>query len=251
MGGGESGAVTMSVDAEPAIPRHVAIIMDGNGRWAQSRGLPRIEGHRAGAESVRRVVRACSELGIGYLTLYAFSTENWRRPKAEVARLMRLFDAFLKERLTDLHEYRIRLNTIGEVERLPAYVRRSLARVMHATQNNDAGVLTLAVSYGARAEITTAARRLAQKVQAGELTPEDITEEAIGEHLYTCSLPDPDLVIRTAGEMRLSNFLLWQASYAEFWVTPALWPDFDEALFHQAVSDYGQRCRRFGRVTNA
>jgi len=241
----------MSVDPALEIPRHVAIIMDGNGRWAQQRGLPRIEGHRAGAESVKRVVEACSELGVRYLTLYAFSTENWRRPTVEIAELMRLFDRFLKERLSELQKHKIRLNAIGELGKLPGYVRSSLSRVMAATRDNDDGVLTLAVSYGARAEITTAFRRLAEKVKAGELAPEDITEDLVSDHLYTSSMPDPDLVIRTAGEMRLSNFLLWQASYAEFWVTPTCWPDFDAALFRQAISDFAQRSRRFGKVTNA
>ena len=233
------------------VPEHVAIIMDGNGRWARRQGKPRMEGHKAGAESVRRVVEACSELGVRYLTLYAFSTENWRRPAAEVYELMRLLERFLAEHLEDLERRGIRLNAIGELDRLPLPVRRGLARVMEATRDNDKGVLTLALSYGSRAEIVAAARSIADDVQRGVLTPEQVDEEELASRLYTADLPDPDLIIRTAGEMRLSNFLLWQASYAELWVTEKTWPEFDGDLFRQAVDDYGRRERRFGKIPHA
>jgi undecaprenyl diphosphate synthase len=233
------------------IPGHVAIIMDGNGRWARERGLPRSEGHRAGAESVRRVVEACNEFGVRYLTLYAFSTENWRRPASEVRALMSLLGRFLEERTADLQRYGIRLQAIGEVERLPALVRRKLDKTMAATATNTRGVLTLALSYGSRAELVRAARRLAERVQRGELAPEQITEEAFGRELYTAGMPDPDLIIRTANERRLSNFLLWQGSYAELWVTPVCWPDFGREQFLEALTDYTHRVRRYGGVADA
>lgn len=232
------------------IPRHVAIIMDGNGRWASERGLSRSEGHRAGAESVRRVVEACNEFGVHYLTLYAFSTENWRRPATEVRTLMSLLGRFLRERTVDLQRYGIRLQVIGEVERLPGMVRRKLEQTMAETAANRRGVLTLALSYGSRAELVRAARLLAERVQRGELAPEQITEEAISRALYTADMPDPDLIIRTANERRLSNFLLWQASYSELWVTPVCWPDFGREQFIEALTDYTARVRRYGGVTD-
>ena len=233
------------------IPRHVAIIMDGNGRWAGERGLSRSAGHRAGAESVRRVVEACNEFGVEYLTLYAFSTENWRRPVGEVRTLMSLLGRFVEERTADLQRYGIRLQTIGEVERLPARVRRKLEQAMAQTAANTQGVLTLALSYGSRAELIRAARRLAEAVQRGELLPEQITEESFSRELYTADMPDPDLIIRTANERRLSNFLLWQGSYAELWVTPVCWPDFGREQFLEALTDYTCRVRRYGGVVDA
>ncbi|MBN2448928.1 MAG: isoprenyl transferase [Lentisphaeria bacterium] len=233
------------------IPRHVAIIMDGNGRWARERGLPRSEGHRAGAESVRRVVEACNEFGVHYLTLYAFSTENWQRPKSEVQTLMRLLRQFLEDRSSDLQRHCIRLDVIGEMNRLPAAVQRRLRKVMDETSANTNGVLTLALSYGSRAELVRAARALAAKVSAGDLKVGDIDERRFAAELYTAGLPDPDLVIRTAGEQRLSNFLLWQASYAEFWVTSACWPDFGREHFLDALRDFSRRQRRFGGVADA
>ncbi len=232
-------------------PRHVAIIMDGNGRWASERGLPRSAGHRAGAESVRRVVEACSEFGVKYLTLYAFSTENWSRPVGEVRALMRLLKDFLEERTADLHRYHIRLQAIGEIERLPAGVRRKLSEAMAATADYRKGTLTLALSYGSRAELTRAARCLAERVQQGRLRPDQITEAAMESCLYTAGQPDPDLIIRTANERRLSNFLLWQASYAELWVTPVCWPDFTREHFLEALQDYSRRVRRFGGLDDA
>jgi undecaprenyl diphosphate synthase len=233
------------------VPRHIAIIMDGNGRWAQERGLPRIEGHKAGAESVRCVVEACSDMGVEYLTLYAFSTENWKRPVSEIRQLMKLLATFLDDRLADLVKNRIRLNAIGDLDRLPAYVRSRLNKVIARTRNFEKGTLTLALSYGARAEIVSGVRAIAERVRAGELTPEAIDERVIDNHLYTAGLPDPDLIIRTANERRLSNFLLWQASYAEFWFTEVKWPDFRAEHLSAAIEDFGRRKRRFGGLNHA
>jgi undecaprenyl diphosphate synthase len=225
--------------------------MDGNGRWAQARGLPRSAGHRAGARSVTRVVEACAELKIPFLTLYAFSTENWHRPPAEVNELMNLLVRFLRDRERDLHRYKLRLTTIGQIERLPANVQAALQRVVDATAHYTAGTLTLALSYGARDEILAAVRQATADVVAGRLRPEEIDEARFSQYLDTRDMPDPDLIIRTSGEMRLSNFLLWQASYAEFFVTPTLWPDFGREEFRKALLHYSQRDRRFGGLQNA
>ncbi len=230
------------------MPRHVAVIMDGNGRWAQSRGLPRSEGHRAGAESVRRILNACTEFGIPYLTLYAFSTENWKRPKAEVDTLMKLLCDFLKAREKDLHKNKTRLLAIGQIERLPEKSRTVLEKVIASTATYTERTLILALSYGSRDEIVRAAQALARRVKAGTLEPEAITEELFAGALMTAGIPDPDLLVRTSGEMRLSNFLLWQLSYAEIVVTPCLWPDFDRAQFLLVLEEYGRRIRRFGGV---
>ena len=232
-------------------PRHVAIVMDGNGRWAQERGLPRSEGHRAGTAAVQRVVEACQEFGIRYLTLYAFSTENWKRPAGEIRALMGLLREFLDERLEDMLKKGIRLNVIGQTARLPRFVRSRLQRVMERTAGGTEGTLTLALSYGSRSEITDAVRQIATAAQAGSLDPKDITEATVAAHLYTAGLPDPDLVIRTAGEKRLSNFLMWQLSYAEFWFTDRCWPEFDRDLLQQALDEFGHRQRRFGGLRNA
>jgi len=237
--------------AKLRLPQHVAIIMDGNGRWARRRGLPRIEGHRRGAESVRRVIEVCAEARIRYLTLYAFSTENWKRPPEEIRELMQLLKRFLEQHRPDLDRYQVRLNVIGQLERLPEDVRDILSTLCRETRDHDKGVLTLALSYGSRTEITEAVRTIASKVAEGRLRVEDITEQTVAAHLYTADLPDPDLIIRTSGELRLSNFLLWQASYAELWVTPTLWPDFGEREFIQALEDYSRRQRRFGGVEDA
>ena len=234
--------------ASLTMPRHVADIMDGNGRWAQARGLPRSEGHRAGAKSVQRILKACAEFGIPYLTLYAFSTENWQRPKAEVDTLMRLLRTFLADREKDLHKNKTRLLAIGQLERLPEKTRTVLEKVIAATAQYTEQTLILALSYGGRDEIVRATQALARRVQAGTLAPEAITEETLGGALMTAGIPDPDLLIRTSGEMRLSNFMLWQLSYAEIVVTPCLWPDFDQAEFKQALAEYGRRGRRFGAV---
>ena len=230
------------------VPVHVAIIMDGNGRWATSRGLPRIRGHQVGAESVRAVLRACKQAGVKYLTLYAFSVENWIRPKDEISGLMSLLRRFLRKDEQELHENRVRLRVIGRMGDLPASVQAELKRVMTATEHYDDGVLTLALSYGGRAELVDAVRKIAGQVRKGELEPESIDEKVIAQHLYAPDIPDPDLMIRTSGEMRISNFLLWQLSYAELYVTDVLWPDFREPEFMKAIEDYGRRQRRFGDI---
>jgi len=229
-------------------PTHVAIIMDGNGRWAQKKGLPRIEGHRAGAKAVQAVMRACRETGVRYLTLYAFSTENWSRPKSEIMGLMELLVQFINENEPELHKNQVRLRTIGRFNDLPSAVQFVLNRVIKATANYDRYNLILALSYGARDEITRAARIIAQKAKSGELDPETIDESTISRHLFTEGIPDPDLLVRTSGEMRLSNFLLWQVSYAELYVTETLWPDFNEKDFAVALAAYARRQRRFGGV---
>jgi len=222
--------------------------MDGNGRWAKQRNLPRVEGHRHGAESVKAVVKAAGELGIKYLTLYAFSVENWNRPKEEVDALMDYLQRFLQEEHGELNKHNIRLEVIGQIYRLPEPVQKQLKRTMHQTSRNNGLVLILALSYSGRAEIVEATRAIAAKVRRGEIDPEEITEQVIAQHLYTRNIPDPDLLIRTSGEMRISNFLLWQISYAELVVTPTLWPDFRRPQFIQALEEYARRHRRFGGV---
>jgi undecaprenyl diphosphate synthase len=249
-----NGNHTVSPDgAEPrgaavALPAHVAIIMDGNGRWAVSRGLPRILGHRAGAEAVRRVTEASRALGIRTLTLYAFSWENWSRPGDEVRELMGLLHEFILRELPTLQAQQIRLRAIGRLEQLPQPVREELQRVARATAGNDRMTLTLALSYGGRQELVDAMRAIGRAIAAGRLAPEQIDEALIGAHLYAPDLPDPDLVIRTSGEQRLSNFLLWEASYAELYMTPTLWPDFGRDELLDAIRVYQQRERRFGRT---
>ena len=228
------------------VPRHVAVIMDGNGRWAKQRGRPRLFGHRAGAESLRAVLRACRDHGVEYLTVYAFSTENWVRPKDEVGGLMSLLKTFLKKDEHELHENQVRLRVTGRIEDLPRSVRTELERVMEATKAYTRWHLILALSYGGRTEITDAVRAIARKVKAGELEPEAVDETVISRHLYLPDVPDPDLMIRTSGELRLSNFLLWELSYAEFYFTDTLWPDFREPQFAEALAEYSRRQRRFG-----
>jgi len=222
--------------------------MDGNGRWARQRGLPRIKGHEAGAESVRAVLRAARESGVKYLTLYAFSSENWVRPPAEVQGLMRLLRKFLREEEDELHANRVRLRAIGRLRDLPPPVRRELKRVMRATESYAARQLILALSYGGRVEIVDAVRSIARKVSEGDLQPGRIQEKTIRAHLYAPDVPDPDLMIRTSGELRLSNFLLWQLSYAELYFTDVLWPDFREEHFRAALEEYARRERRFGDI---
>ena len=224
---------------------HLAIIMDGNGRWAKARGLPRTEGHRAGGETVRRVLQYCRNAGIRYLTLYAFSVENWKRPKEEVDALMNLLVAYLAGEESMLHQNQVRLRIMGRREDLPERAQAALKHVEEATAHYDRQLI-LCLSYGGRTEIVTAAQRLAQRVAVGELSPEAIDEAAFAEQLYLPDVPDPDLIVRTSGEMRLSNFLLWQASYAELYVTPVLWPDFSEADFKAALDSFEQRNRRYG-----
>ena len=236
------------MDDTPRTPRHIAIIMDGNGRWAAARGLPRVLGHRSGAEAVRRVVEASCELGVKALTLYAFSWENWDRPAAEIRELMGLLDEFVRGETPTLLANRIRLRAIGRLGQLPADVLGNLRRAIAQTAHFDRMTLTLALSYGGRQEIVDAARRLAERVRAGELAPAQIDEALFAEHLSTAGLPDPDLVIRTSGEQRLSNFLLWQSSYTEIYVTQKLWPDFAKEDLVDAIAEYERRERRFGRT---
>ncbi len=222
--------------------------MDGNGRWAKERHLPRVEGHRNGVESVRAVVRAAGEVGVKYLTLYAFSVENWNRPKEEVDTLMQYLARFLKSEIAELNRNNVRLEAIGQIYRLPEFVQEQLRKSKAALARNSGLTLILALSYGGRTEIIEAARGIAQKVKDGQLEPAEINEQLVSQHLYTSPYPDPDLLIRTSGEMRISNFLLWQISYAELVVTPTLWPDFLKAQFFEALEEYTQRHRRFGLV---
>lgn len=230
------------------LPRHVAIIMDGNGRWAKSRLLNRIKGHEKGADAVRRIVRTCRNLNIAVLTLYAFSTENWQRPASEVKALMGLLKKFLRGEEQELKENNIRLGVIGQVQRLPADVRVVIDRVRASTAANDGLLLNLALSYGGRTELTEMVRAIAAKVADGRLNLDAIDEAVVCDHLYTSGLPDPDLMIRTSGEMRISNFLLWQMAYTEIYVTPTLWPDFSSEEFTAILKAYQQRERRFGKV---
>jgi len=236
----------LSPPALANLPTHVAIIMDGNGRWAKERHLPRVEGHRMGAESVRILVRTAGELGIRYLTLYAFSIENWNRPKDEVDTLMKYLARYLKNEIGELNRNNVRLEAIGQIYRLPEFVQTQLRDTRAALSKNNGLTLILALSYGGRTEIVEAVRALARKVKSGTIEPEEINEQAVSQHLYTYNYPDPDLLIRTSGEMRVSNFLLWQISYTELVVTPTLWPDFRKPQFYQALEEYTRRHRRFG-----
>jgi undecaprenyl diphosphate synthase len=222
--------------------------MDGNGRWAKARLMGRIKGHEKGAQTVREIVRASRELGIRILTLYAFSTENWQRPPKEISALMALLNSFLKTERDELVTQNIRLNAIGQIERLPENVRRRLAETMAQTRDNDGMLLNLALSYGGRDEILRAVRLIADRVRDGDLDPGQITAETVSDNLYTHSMPDPDLMIRTSGEMRISNFLLWQIAYAEIYVTPTLWPDFGAEEYLDIIREYQGRERRFGKV---
>ena len=230
----------------PEIPRHIAIIMDGNGRWAHERGKPRRDGHRAGAESVREAIDGCKELGVEFLTLYAFSSENWNRPADEVSALMDLLDRFLDEKEKDLDKQNVRLLTIGQLERLPEKTRRKLDRLRQRTKDYTELTLVLALSYGSREEIVRAARALVADAAAGSIDPESIDCTAFEARLETAGIPDPDLLIRTSGEMRVSNFLLWQISYAEIVILQKNWPDFRKQDLHDSVAEYQRRHRRFG-----
>ena len=240
--------ITLSPQAKAAVPTHVAIIMDGNGRWAKQRHLPRVEGHRNGVESVRAIVRAAGEVGVKYLTLYAFSVENWSRPKDEVDTLMLYLARFLKNEIGELNKSNVRLAAIGQIYRLPEFVQEQLKKTKAALAKNTGLTLILALSYGGRTELVEAVRSIGQKIKDGELEPAEINEQLISENLYTRHYPDPDLLIRTSGEMRISNFLLWQISYSELVVTPTLWPDFRKAQFFEALEEYTRRNRRFGLV---
>lgn len=232
------------------LPQHIAIIMDGNGRWAEKHGKKRIEGHRQGAEAVRTVVRACRELGIPYLTLFAFSTENWYRPYDEVRGLMRLLRLYVNSEVEELVKTDIRLNVIGDLSSLGKSVWRSLQSAMKETEMCKSMTLNLALSYGGRDEIVRAARKLAHDAKTGLIAPDDIDEETFSRYLYTAGIPDPDLLIRTSGELRISNFLLWQCAYTEFYFTDVLWPDFTKEDLLVAISEYKKRERRFGRTGN-
>jgi len=228
------------------LPRHIAVIMDGNGRWAQRQGLPRIEGHRRGATSVRRVPEECARLGIEQLTLYCLSSENWKRPAQELEFLMHLLQQYMIEERAGIMEHKIRVVVIGRREGLPEDVVRDMDQTVAMSAGNTGLRLCLAINYGSRAELVDAARQVAARVQRGEIRPEEITEQTLDSCLYTAGMPEVDLLIRTAGEMRVSNFLLWQISYAELWVTPLCWPEFDEELLHEALRDFASRRRRFG-----
>ena len=228
------------------IPSHIAIIMDGNGRWARRRGLIRIRGHEKGTESVREITRECAKKHLKQLTLYAFSSENWKRPKREVNLLMKLLKEYLIKERKEIEENNIRLTAIGRINELPEDVQRELTISMEESKNNTGMVLCLALNYGGRTEIVDAAKEIMRKVKEGKLRLDEITEETFREHMYMPDMPDPDLLIRTGGEMRISNFLLWEVSYAELWVTPVYWPDFRKTHLEEAIRDYANRERRFG-----
>lgn len=239
--GGESASVE-----KLRMPKHVAVIMDGNGRWAQARGLPRVEGHRKGANTVRRISEACRELGVSYLTLYCFSNENWKRPKEELSFLMSLLKTYLVQERPTLIKNDIRLTIIGRRVGIPDEVQAEMDRSVELSQNGKALTLCLAINYGSRQEIVDAVRSIVSKVRNGVLDPAAIDESLIASHLYTAGMPDPDLLIRTSGEMRISNYLLWQISYSELWITDKPWPEFDKADLVEAIADYNKRDRRFG-----
>ena len=238
----------LSPQAQQVLPKHVAIIMDGNGRWAKQRKLPRTVGHRRGLESLRTVVRTASRLGIQYLTLFTFSAENWNRPKSEVDTIMRYLSRFLRTEIPEFNSYNVQLDAIGQIDRLPEKVQDQLAKTKEILSKNDGLTMVLALSYGARQELIDATKAIAVKVQKGELTPHQIDESTLSNHLYTRDIPDPELLIRTSGEMRISNFLLWQISYAELVITETLWPDFRAPQLYEALEAYAKRHRRFGKV---
>jgi undecaprenyl diphosphate synthase len=228
------------------VPRHVAIIMDGNGRWAQRQNMPRIKGHRRGVETVRKITEECAHLGIGQITLYCLSSENWKRPQQEIDFLMHLLKQYMIEERTTIMDNNLRVRMVGRRANIPDQVLQELDRTVEMSQQNSGMWLNLAINYGSRAELVDAVQQIGQEVAEGSLSPDEINEDTISSHLYTAGFEDPDLLIRTAGEMRVSNFLLWQISYAEIWVTEKCWPEFDEATLHQAISDFAQRNRKFG-----
>ena len=230
------------------LPKHVAIIMDGNGRWAKKRALNRVRGHEVGAESVREIVRTSREIGISWLTLYAFSEENWQRPKYEIQILMKLLKRFLRSELDEMLENGIRFETIGRTAKLPEDVQKVLQETIEKTSPNGDMVLTLALSYGGRQEISDAFKRIAKRIESGDMTYEEITEQLISDSLYTADMPDPDLLIRTSAEYRISNFLLWQIAYSEIYITPTLWPEFRKEEYLKAIEEYQTRERRFGGI---
>jgi undecaprenyl diphosphate synthase len=227
-----------------SVPHHIGVIMDGNGRWAQEHGLPRLEGHRAGTENIRRLLRSCGEYGIKIVTIYAFSTENWYRPSNEVRGLIGILERVLEKEVENLHQEGVKLRHVGEVEGLPDRLRKAVLDAIELTKNNDRLILNVAFNYGGRAEIVRAVKRLLED----NPDPNEIDEELFGGYLYTAGLPDPDLIVRTGGEMRLSNFLIWQSAYAEYYSTPTFWPDFDKEELTKALQAYARRERRFGRL---
>lgn len=230
------------------LPRHVAVIMDGNGRWAQRQGLPRIMGHRRGVDTLKELLRCCRDWGVGALTAYAFSTENWGRPLEEVEFLMTLFERVLRQELREMMQEDVRINFVGNLSALPKSLQAEIERSMESTRHNKGIHFTVATNYGGRQEILQACRSIAQLVQQGQVNPDQIDESLFERHLYTAGACDPDLLIRTSGEMRISNFLLWQMAYAEIYITETLWPDFDRTEFHRALSSYQKRDRRFGKL---
>lgn len=227
------------------LPQHIAMIMDGNGRWARQRGLPRLAGHRAGTENIHSIVKTCSDRGIRYLTLYAFSTENWSRPSAEVHGLMKILGEFIDRKTRDLHQEGVHIRHLGDLTGISESLKKKVHYALDLTMQNTGLTLSIAFNYGGRADIV----RAVQALVAQGVPPEDITDKAIASHLSTSGLPDPDLVIRTSGEWRLSNFLIWETAYSEYWTTPIYWPDFGPEQLHQAINDYAQRERRFGGIT--
>lgn len=250
MGSSPDHTSTKAPGSPATAPRHIAIIMDGNGRWAQSRGLPRVEGHRRGVEALRRTVDAASAMGVQFLTVYSFSIENWRRPAAEVSDLMGLIKFFIRRDLAELHRNGVRIRVIGTPDDVPSDVGALLDEAQETTRNNRGLNLVIAFNYGSRQEIVQAARRIAEAVAAGTMRPEDVTESAFVKRLYTADIPDPDLIIRTSGELRLSNFLLWQSAYSEFVFTPVLWPDFGAADLQSAIDVFRHRERRYGGLSS-
>jgi undecaprenyl diphosphate synthase len=234
-------------DQSQKIPEHIAIIMDGNGRWAEARGLPRLEGHQAGTENLRQIIRGCVEFGIKYLTIYAFSTENWGRPKEEVEGLMAILELFLDRELSELCAEGVRICHLGRLDAMPEKVRHKVENSMQLTCSNNRLILNVAWNYGGRDEIVYAI----QKIIKDNLEPQDITESLVSQYLFTKGIPDPDLIIRTSGEMRISNFLIWQSAYAEWYITPTLWPDFNKNELEKAIKTYSQRDRRFGKVSGS
>jgi undecaprenyl diphosphate synthase len=243
---------TLPLDLDPQkLPRHVAVIMDGNGRWAAQRNFPRIAGHRQGARTLKELLRCCKDWGIPVLTAYAFSTENWLRPPEEVDFLLTLFERLLRQELAELHREGVQIQFIGDLSRLPSVLQTAMEQAMQATAENRAVTFNVAVNYGSRDELVRACRQLALEVEQGQLDPRKINEAQISQRLYTRNSPDPDLLIRTSGEVRLSNFLLWQLAYTEMYFTYVLWPDFDRSAFHQALQAYQGRDRRFGQLSPA
>lgn len=241
----------MSTDNINKLPEHIAIIMDGNGRWAKERGFARIHGHQTGVDTIRQIVRAARKIGVKYLTLYAFSKENWARPQHEIDFLMNLLAQYLDKELEEMNQNQIRFQAIGQLGDLPQTIQEKIKRNIRETEKNQGLILTLALSYSSRLEITDAAKRLCEQVKQGRLKIEDITESHLANQLYTAGIPDPDLLIRTSGELRVSNFLLWQISYTEIYVSQKYWPDFKEEDFLEAISAYQKRERRFGRTEKA